>query len=87
MEQKKLYLDKEHSKISGVCAGLGNFLGIDATVIRLVWVLVSFFAGCFIIGGLVYLLCACVIEPAPPKQTAYYYDPNANYQGSGSQQL
>ena len=31
--------------ICGVCAGIGEYLGIDATVVRLLWVLFSVMGG------------------------------------------
>ena len=49
--------------IAGVCAGLGEYLGIDPTIIRLLAIL-AFFTG---FGGiaLVYLIMAFVV----PEQT------------------
>lgn len=49
--------------IAGVCAGLGEYLGIDPTIIRLLTVL-AFFTG---FGGIaiVYLIMAIVV----PEQT------------------
>jgi phage shock protein PspC (stress-responsive transcriptional regulator) len=50
--------------IAGVCAGLGEYLGIDPTIVRLLVVL-AFFTG---FGGiaLVYLVMAIVV----PEQTS-----------------
>ena len=31
--------------IGGVCAGLGEYLGLDPTIVRIVWVLMVLFAG------------------------------------------
>lgn len=39
--------------LGGVCAGLGEYLGIDPTVVRILWVLMIFFAG---FGVLFYLI-------------------------------
>lgn len=47
--------------IGGVCAGIGEYLGIDATVVRVVWVLMLFFAG---FGVLAYLVLWLVM-PKP----------------------
>ncbi len=41
--------------IAGVCGGLGEFLDIDPTVVRVVYVLLSIFSAAFP-GILVYLL-------------------------------
>ncbi len=35
---KKLFRSRKNRMIAGVCAGLGNYLGVDPTVIRLLWV-------------------------------------------------
>jgi len=45
--------------IAGVCAGIAEYLDIDPTVIRLIWVLFTFFVGS---GVLVYII-ACLIIP------------------------
>jgi phage shock protein C len=49
--------------IAGVCAGLGEYLGIDPTIIRLLTIL-AFFTG---FGGiaLVYLIMAVVVPEKP----------------------
>lgn len=50
---KRLYRDKENKMIGGVCAGLGNYLDVDPTIIRILWLLVFLFAG---MGLLLYLI-------------------------------
>jgi phage shock protein C len=55
--EKKLY--KSHKKmICGVCAGIGVYLGIDPTVVRLLWVLLSVMGGA---GLLAYIIAAIII--------------------------
>ena len=44
--------------IYGVCAGIGEYLGIDATVVRLLWVLFSMLGGA---GLLAYIIAAVII--------------------------
>ncbi|MCC6482957.1 PspC domain-containing protein [Sphingorhabdus sp.] len=39
----KLTLDRANKKIWGVCAGLANWTGMDATVIRVIFVLATLF--------------------------------------------
>jgi phage shock protein C len=39
----KLMLDRANKKIWGVCAGLANWTGIDATVVRVIFVLATLF--------------------------------------------
>jgi phage shock protein PspC (stress-responsive transcriptional regulator) len=49
--------------IAGVCAGLGEYLGIDPTIVRLLVVL-AFFTG---FGGIaiIYLVMALIIPEQP----------------------
>ena len=60
---KKLTRSASNRMIAGVCAGLGEYLGIDPTIVRLL-VILAFFTG---FGGiaLVYLIMAIVV----PEQT------------------
>ena len=44
--------------ICGVCGGIGEYLGIDATVVRLLWVLLSVMGGA---GLLAYIIAAIII--------------------------
>jgi phage shock protein C len=38
---KQLYRSKNNRMLGGVCAGLGEHLDVDPTVIRLIWAVVS----------------------------------------------
>ena len=52
MADKKL--SRSNNKmIGGVCAGIADYLGLDPTIVRIVWVLMLFFAG---FGILLYLI-------------------------------
>lgn len=54
---KKLYLSQTDKKVGGVCGGLGEFLDVDPTIVRIIWAL-SIFAG---IGIPAYLIAWLVI--------------------------
>jgi phage shock protein PspC (stress-responsive transcriptional regulator) len=60
--EKKLYKSNTDKKICGVCGGLAEYLNVDSTVIRLIWVLAVLFAGC---GLLAYIIAALVIPNKP----------------------
>ena len=60
--EKKLYKSNTDKKICGVCGGLAEYLNMDATIIRLIWVLAVLFAGC---GLLAYIIAALVIPNKP----------------------
>ena len=55
---KKLYKSRTDRKLCGVCGGLADFLGIDSTVIRLIWAVIVLAGGT---GILVYIIAALLI--------------------------
>ena len=57
MGDKKL-TKSSNRMICGVCGGIGEYLGIDPTVIRLLWVIFSFMGGA---GLLAYIVAAIII--------------------------
>jgi phage shock protein C len=69
---RKLYRSRTDSRIAGVCGGLGEFLGLDPTVLRLVFVLLALLGGH---GILIYLIMCLVMPPAP--ETALTAQPPA----------
>lgn len=58
MGDKKLVKSADR-KICGVCGGIGEYLGIDPTVIRLLWVVFTFMGG----AGLLAYIVAAIIVP------------------------
>ncbi|HEY3107673.1 MAG TPA: PspC domain-containing protein [Chloroflexota bacterium] len=42
---RHLYRSTRDRMVSGVAAGLGDYLGVDATAIRLLWVVATFVSG------------------------------------------
>lgn len=60
---ERIYLSTTNKKIAGVCGGIGEYFGIDPTVIRLLWVLTIFLDG---IGILAYFI-AWIIMPRRSK--------------------
>jgi len=60
---KKLYLSREDKKIEGVCGGLGEYFGIDSTLIRIVCVLLAFMS--FGTSVIAYIICCFVIPKKP----------------------
>ena len=79
---KKLYKSNKDRMISGVCGGVAEYLNVDPTIVRLIWVLLSFGAGTGIIA---YIVCAIVL-PTAPADRPYYHDSDNDYdpnQGNG----
>ncbi|MCZ7662461.1 MAG: PspC domain-containing protein [Thermoleophilia bacterium] len=64
---KRLYRSRTEKMIGGVCGGVADYLGIDVTVIRLLWVLVTLLGGA---GVLAYLVLWIVIPQEPPAGAA-----------------
>lgn len=58
----RLYRDDNDKILGGVCGGLGNYLRVDPTIVRLVFALLSFGAGT---GILVYLLLWIILPSKP----------------------
>jgi phage shock protein C len=56
---KKLVRTKQ-GMLAGVCGGIAQYFGIDATIIRLIWAIGSLCTGGFI-GLIAYIICAVVI--------------------------
>ena len=54
---KKLYKIDAGKKLDGVCGGVAEYFGIDATVVRLAWVLFTALGGSGIIA---YIICAII---------------------------
>ncbi len=66
--ERKLYRSKTDRKIFGVLGGFAKYFGVDATILRIIYVLLSIFViGCPII---IYLIVALVI-PEEPENTEY----------------
>jgi len=62
---RRLYRSRTDHIIGGVCGGLGAYLDVDPTVIRLLFVLLAFAGGP---GLLAYLVMLILVpeEPVPP---------------------
>ena len=58
----KLSRSVTDSKIAGVCGGLAEYFGVDATPIRALWVVLSILPGA-VIGGLLVYLVAWILIP------------------------
>ena len=60
MADKKL--SRSNNKmIGGVCAGIADYVGLDPTIVRIVWVLMLFLAG---FGILLYLILWIIMPKA-----------------------
>jgi phage shock protein C len=51
-------------KIAGVCAGLAQHLDMDTSLVRILWVFLTFASGCF--PGIVAYILAWIVIPEEP---------------------
>lgn len=63
--RKVLTLSATDKKLAGVCGGLAEYLDVDSTVVRLIWVALSLVPGGIIGGAVVYALAWIIIPKAP----------------------
>jgi phage shock protein C len=56
---KRLYRSLTDRKLAGICGGLGDYLEVDSTLIRVGWVLIAFLSGG--IGLLAYLVLIFIV--------------------------
>ena len=66
-EPKTLYRSQKNRMLGGVCAGLGDYLDLDPTVMRLIFVLLFFVTGGTMV--LAYLILLLIV-PNEPIQSA-----------------
>ena len=59
---KRLYREKSNEMIAGVCSGIAEYLDIDPTVVRLLFVLFALAAG----GGVMVYIVLWIIMPERP---------------------
>ena len=59
--EKKLCKSNTNKMVAGVCGGVAEYLGVDPTVVRLVWVLFTALGGS---GLLAYILAAVIMPEA-----------------------
>lgn len=67
-ETRRLYRSQSQRMIGGVCGGLGDYLSVDPTIIRLLFVAAAIFGGHGLLLYLVLLLLVPV-EPSPSAST------------------
>jgi phage shock protein C len=61
---RRLTRSMTDKKIAGICGGLADYFGVDATPVRLLWVILSILCGA-VIGGVIAYLVAWLVIPRP----------------------
>jgi len=65
MTSKRLYRSRQNQMVAGVCAGIGDYLGIDPTLVRLAFLFLALWGG----GGLLAYIIAWVVIPEAPLES------------------
>lgn len=60
---KKLYKSNKNKMLDGVCGGLGEYINIDPTIVRLGWVVFCALGG----SGIIAYIIAAIIIPRNPE--------------------
>lgn len=66
-DYKRLYRSRSDRMIGGLCAGLGNYMGIDPTMVRLFFVFSVFFL--HILPLIAYFVMMVVVPEEPLPDT------------------
>lgn len=64
-EPKKLYRSRTDKKIFGVCGGIADYFGTDATIVRLAWVIITILTG--IVPGVIAYTVVALVMPLEPQ--------------------
>ncbi len=64
---KRLARSSTDKKIAGVCGGLAEYFDLDPTLVRILWLVLIFFAGT---GVLVYFILWIALPVAAPRLAA-----------------
>jgi len=68
MAEKRLMRSKTNRMVAGVCGGIGEYFGIDANIIRVVWIVITALST-FLPGILAYLLVWLVVPEGGEEDT------------------
>lgn len=60
--RKRLYRSRRDRRLAGVCAGIADYLGVDATLVRVAWVVFAIAGGP---GAVLYIIMAVIVQEEP----------------------
>ncbi len=80
MNRRRLYRCSHDQRIAGVAAGVAEYLDVDPTLVRVLWIASIFFGG---LGLLLYVVMAIVVPLEPVYGGAPAGDPSVPTEGSG----
>ena len=59
---KRLYRSRTDKVLAGVCGGLADYLKLDCSIVRIIWVLLGFLWG---LGVILYAVATVIVPLAP----------------------
>ena len=72
----KFYLDKQHAKFKGVCAGIADYTGIDVSIVRIAMVLGTVLGS----GALIIVYFAAAwVAPVKPLELSWQTPEDAKF--------
>ena len=60
--KKRLYRSRKDRSVAGVCGGVADYLGVDPTLVRILWVIFALAGGP---GLILYIIMAAVVPEEP----------------------
>jgi phage shock protein PspC (stress-responsive transcriptional regulator) len=76
---RKRLVRPRNRKIAGVCAGLAEYFDLDVTLVRVLWLVVTFFSG--VLPGIIGYIIAWIVMPEEPAgelaPSSAYQTPNS----------
>ncbi|MCP9302852.1 MAG: PspC domain-containing protein [Leuconostoc mesenteroides] len=70
-KHKKLTRSRDNRVIAGALGGIANYFNWDATLVRIIFVVLGFLP---VLPGILVYIIAWVLIPDEPRQTHYYSD-------------
>jgi phage shock protein C len=65
---RRLVRSASDRKIAGVCGGLAEYLSIDGTAVRLLWVVLTIFPGAIVLGLVAYVVAWFIMPESAPSR-------------------
>ncbi len=73
---RRLVRSANDAKVAGVCGGVADYFGVDSTLVRVAWIVLSVMPGA-VVGGLLVYLAAWFIVPKAPTVISHQQQPQA----------
>jgi phage shock protein PspC (stress-responsive transcriptional regulator) len=64
-ETRRLTRSTTDRQIAGVCGGLAEYFTLDATLVRVVWAILTIIPGCIVLGIVAYLVAWFIMPDSP----------------------